>query len=325
MLTYRGFSAWITVDGAALPEYDVSFDHQDRRASCWIAGLEGKKFQIFWQDNEGTTESCAYIDLDGEKVSGRFLWGKGIASRSGRRSSLNTEQPFVFQKIADGVERSPSRTGDNSGGEIIVKIKKIKIKGGRKANRIEPARSVLGKRKAGEMCVGYGPDEKYHEQYPTTWDFEPCEETYPGSGKAATHVSFVFRYTSLETLASQMLVPSKQLMTLPTSGTTAGGDNSDTSPEADSSPLPSKRAKRNASASQSTSVSQSLSTRRRPSSENKRNARRTVTPTTTNVLATYSGESQFFLPRIPSFQFASETTQNSDSTPSSTSFGSPDA
>lgn len=42
MLAHRGFSAWITVDDEALPEYLVAVDDEDHRVSCWIPGEEGK-------------------------------------------------------------------------------------------------------------------------------------------------------------------------------------------------------------------------------------------------------------------------------------------
>lgn len=42
MLTHRGFSAWIVVDGEPLPEYLVSVDEARHEVSCWIPGEPGK-------------------------------------------------------------------------------------------------------------------------------------------------------------------------------------------------------------------------------------------------------------------------------------------
>lgn len=42
MLTHRGFSAWIVVDGDPLPEYLVAIDDSAHRVSCWIPSEEGK-------------------------------------------------------------------------------------------------------------------------------------------------------------------------------------------------------------------------------------------------------------------------------------------
>jgi len=122
MLKHRGFSAWITSNGAVLPEYLVAVSEEDHRVSCWIPGQEGQvcfclyvyrclvlikpfspvqTFQVYWQDHNGKVDSCGFIVLDGLVVPGRFLYGDGIASRGGIRSSVNTERPFVFQKVSD--------------------------------------------------------------------------------------------------------------------------------------------------------------------------------------------------------------------------------
>lgn len=42
MLTHRGFSAWIVVDGKPLPEYLVAVDQNQHRVSCWVPSEEGK-------------------------------------------------------------------------------------------------------------------------------------------------------------------------------------------------------------------------------------------------------------------------------------------
>jgi hypothetical protein len=42
MLTHRGFSAWIVVDGNPLPEYLITVDENAHKVSCWIPSEEGK-------------------------------------------------------------------------------------------------------------------------------------------------------------------------------------------------------------------------------------------------------------------------------------------
>ena len=42
MLTHRGFSAWIVVEGKELPEYLAAVDSDANRVSCWIPGDEGQ-------------------------------------------------------------------------------------------------------------------------------------------------------------------------------------------------------------------------------------------------------------------------------------------
>ena len=115
MLTHRGFSAWIVVNGETLPEYLVAVDTNVNRVSCWIPSEEGQvcalaemlhilkrtlqAFTVFWKDHGGKVDTCAFITLDGFVVPGRFLFGAGEASRQGVRASKYTERPFVFQKV----------------------------------------------------------------------------------------------------------------------------------------------------------------------------------------------------------------------------------
>lgn len=116
MLTHRGFSAWIVVDGNPLPEYLVAVDNSAHRVSCWIPSEEGKvraillhnknnllkrpqTFSVYWKDHGGKVETCAYIMLDGYLAPGRFLYGEGMAWRGGVRTGPASERPFVFQKV----------------------------------------------------------------------------------------------------------------------------------------------------------------------------------------------------------------------------------
>jgi hypothetical protein len=118
MLTHRGFSAWIVVDGKPVPEYLVAEDTKAARVSCWIPSEAGQvgtappcftlqltfsqKFSVHWKDHGGKVDSCSFISLDGLVVPGRFLFGSGDTFRQGVRSSTTTERPFVFQKIEQG-------------------------------------------------------------------------------------------------------------------------------------------------------------------------------------------------------------------------------
>ncbi|KAF7338133.1 hypothetical protein MVEN_02038100 [Mycena venus] len=144
MLTHRGFSAWIVVDGKPLPQYLVAEDSKASKISCWVPGEEGQKFTVFWKDHGGKIDSCAFISLDGLVVPGRFLFGDGETSRSGR---IEEDEPLNQSVNKDGV------------GTITLRIKRIQRVAGRPANPVQqlPA-TTLGKRKAGDLCVSFGDD-----------------------------------------------------------------------------------------------------------------------------------------------------------------------
>ncbi|KAJ7724457.1 hypothetical protein DFH07DRAFT_1067029 [Mycena maculata] len=206
MLTHRGFSAWIVVEGKPVPEYLVAEDNKASRVSCWIPSEEGQKFKIYWKDHGGKVDSCAFITLDGVVVPGRFLFGSGETFRQGVRSSVNTERPFVFQKVEEDEPSSHSVNKDV--GMITLRIKRIQRVASRPANPVQELPSVLGKRKAGDLCIGFGEDTRAYDQYAYTWSVKPYEKDSPaGARTPGTFVSFVFRYRSREFLQMQGIMP----------------------------------------------------------------------------------------------------------------------
>ncbi|KAJ7120509.1 hypothetical protein C8R43DRAFT_83607 [Mycena crocata] len=207
MLTHRGFSAWIVVDGKPVPEFLVAEDTKASRVSCWIPSERGQKFSVHWKDHGGKVDSCSFITLDGLVVPGRFLFGTGETSRTGVRSSAKTERPFVFQKIDEDEPSTPSVNKDV--GMITLRIKRVQRVAGRLANPLQELPSVtLGKRKAGEMCVGFGEETETFDQYAYTWSVKPYEKDAPAGARTGhTYVTFVFRYRTREFLQMQGIMP----------------------------------------------------------------------------------------------------------------------
>lgn len=97
---------------------------------------------------------------------------------------------------------------------VALKIKRVKCLTGRPANPIQsfPTTGVLGKRKAGDLCVGYassrfrlfyfahrdlrfGEEAQTDTQSQVTWQVTSYEDDTPGV-KPRTFVTFVFRYRS---------------------------------------------------------------------------------------------------------------------------------
>ncbi|KAJ7444904.1 hypothetical protein FB451DRAFT_1293799 [Mycena latifolia] len=207
MLTHRGFSAWIVVDGKPVPEYLVAEDTKAARVSCWIPSEEGQKFSVHWKDHGGKVDSCSFISLDGFVVPGRFLFGSGSTWRDGVRSSATSERPFVFQKIE---QDEPSTNAVNKDvGMITLRIKRIQRVASRPANPVQQLPSItLGKRKAGDLCVSFGDDKQAFDQFAYTWSVKPYEKDTPaGARTPSTYVSFTFRYRSREFLQMQGIMP----------------------------------------------------------------------------------------------------------------------
>jgi hypothetical protein len=100
MLSHLGFSAWVSCEDKPLPVYEVTISGS--RVSCWIPSKEGKAFVIHWSDRGSKVDTAAYITLDGLVVSGRYLFGHGHSFRSGVRTSVSSERPFIFSKVDEG-------------------------------------------------------------------------------------------------------------------------------------------------------------------------------------------------------------------------------
>ncbi|KAJ3905043.1 hypothetical protein F5879DRAFT_21407 [Lentinula edodes] len=213
MLTHRGFSAWIEVDGQAVPEYLVAVNPKLNQVSCWIPSEESQAFSVHWSDAGGKVDTCSFITLDGVVVPGRFLLGSGTTSRSGVRTSKDTEAPFVFKKSQD---TTPSTASKSEAGMVTLKIKRVDRVSPRPANAYQDLTKIApAQPNVGDLCAGFGAECKSYEQSPFTWAIKPHDASQIKSKKIPTYVSFVFRYRSKEFLQSQGIMEPQQVPDTP--------------------------------------------------------------------------------------------------------------
>jgi hypothetical protein len=210
MLTHRGFSAWIVVNGIAVPEYLIAVDTQQNQVSCWIQGGEGQRFSVHWSDAGGKVDTCAFIILDGVTVPGRFLLGSGSTYRSGVRTGKYTEAPFEFKRYQGSTNcngASPSSPISKlEAGKITLKIKQVKRVSPRPANKIQDLTQAPRTQQVSDLCTGFGTESKSDEQSPYTWAIE-AHDTTADNKYIPTYVSFVFRYRSQGFLRAQGIMP----------------------------------------------------------------------------------------------------------------------
>ncbi|KAJ3877290.1 hypothetical protein F5051DRAFT_408989 [Lentinula edodes] len=214
MLTHRGFSAWIEVDGQAVPEYLVAVNPKLNQVSCWIPSEESQAFSVHWSDAGGKVDTCSFITLDGVVVPGRFLLGSGTTSRSGVRTSKDTEAPFVFKKSQG--DTTPSTASKSEAGMVTLKIKRVDRVSPRPANAYQDLTKIApAQPNVGDLCAGFGAECKSYEQSPFTWAIKPHDASQIKSKKIPTYVSFVFRYRSKEFLQSQGIIEPQQVPDTP--------------------------------------------------------------------------------------------------------------
>ncbi|KAH8804199.1 hypothetical protein DL96DRAFT_636240 [Flagelloscypha sp. PMI_526] len=213
MLSHRGFSCWIEVDGQRVPEYMTSVDHENKLVQCFIAGEEGKRFSVHWKSQDNAIDTAGYISLDGYTVPGRFLWAhsspmhpKSETYRSAARISQSEERPFTFMKAPV----TSDTHHHHQQGTIKLTLKRIQSGNSVKANAFAelPSPRVMP---GNALSVGFGAGQSTFEQYPFTWDAQAHPDDHvEGTKKPATWVTFIFKYRNKDWLDGQGIIPRPQ-------------------------------------------------------------------------------------------------------------------
>ncbi|KAI0032216.1 hypothetical protein K488DRAFT_16932, partial [Vararia minispora EC-137] len=93
-LAHLGMRAYLSSSGQRLPLYEPRVS--GKTVSAWVPARPGQVFAVCWQDLGTGFDTAAYIHIDGTIVPGRFLFGQGVAWRTGVRTGPQTERPFTF-------------------------------------------------------------------------------------------------------------------------------------------------------------------------------------------------------------------------------------
>ncbi|KAN0140936.1 hypothetical protein V8E53_001380 [Lactarius tabidus] len=203
MLRLRKFSAWISTNGIPLPVFQPVVDANNSRVTSWIACDKGETFRVHWRDEGSRIDTAAYITLDGYKVPGHYLWGKGETSRGGIRTGPNTERPFTFANV-DEVESVVTECDDTANrrepGTIVLRIRRISLTRVGEPNPVPQIPRPAGAGGEGtDLRVVFGTPAPAEPQTPTI-SFKSYDKENPGS-----YVTFVFRYRTQSFLRLQGL------------------------------------------------------------------------------------------------------------------------
>ncbi|KAJ7162085.1 hypothetical protein C8R46DRAFT_954978 [Mycena filopes] len=102
MLHWKELSAWITVDGQGLPEYDVQISEDEKTVTCWVPSEVGKKFSVCFKASSFSHAIEGSLTLDGNSCSSAFLrrhsW-QFPAEQDGVTDGT-TLKPFMFSALA---------------------------------------------------------------------------------------------------------------------------------------------------------------------------------------------------------------------------------
>ncbi|GLB40681.1 hypothetical protein LshimejAT787_0805520 [Lyophyllum shimeji] len=198
-----GFDAYITVDGAKLPEYEVKLDDGAKTATCWIPSQAGKSFAINWRplqprpfDLDGQT--C----IDGLSIGGKLLRRNLTILRSQDHciTSSTTSRPLSFSSIqlTDDDAYLNSENIENLG-DIVLGISRVEITG-----------ETQPKNRSGHM------DWKVHERSKKAMVHRiklgeevqrPDNNRVMSTETICTLATFTFKYRSIDVLRADGIAP----------------------------------------------------------------------------------------------------------------------
>ncbi|KAL1669274.1 hypothetical protein GGF50DRAFT_44883 [Schizophyllum commune] len=223
-MKHRGFEAFIVCNNHVVNEYGFTPVSNDTlEIACWIPATPGEKFTVVWRDLGTGNKTAGYIYLDGVVVPGRFLDGRGETYRTGVRSGKGSERPFVFSMTTRDDEEQKTKDDLRNVGTIRLRIKRCESDTpGRPANPVGPyPERLVGKRRAGETCIGFGKSKPYYMQAQYTW-----KVVGPGgSRKAPTVVSFAFKYRPMDWLIDHGIVKISVIHPMPGAPVAPGGSD----------------------------------------------------------------------------------------------------
>ncbi|KAJ6594448.1 hypothetical protein B0H19DRAFT_1095537 [Mycena capillaripes] len=98
MLHWKEFSAWVTIDGEEVAEYNVETSEDAKTVTCWIASELGKKFSVCWKKSYWPQDVTGYTKVDGIGCGGKVLQGLNPTYTVNHNGATDGRivKPFMF-------------------------------------------------------------------------------------------------------------------------------------------------------------------------------------------------------------------------------------
>ncbi|KAI0344521.1 hypothetical protein BDW22DRAFT_1354594 [Trametopsis cervina] len=221
-MKYKGIiCAILQADANEFPEYRVTTEEAKRQSSCCIASQAGKNFKITFKVNKrvppAQSDFVGRVFIDGQCIGSYEL----PCTKSSVRATATTQRPFMFAPVAlTDDEDAPRLVDGEELGSIKVEIFPADVRPVRATNRSR---------------VKAAAPQRLEERLPKLRD-APVHETSKKGGAHRTllgeeiqsrprsttgsirwivsadcdqppHCTFVFRYSSVELLKAQGIIP----------------------------------------------------------------------------------------------------------------------
>ncbi|KAF9260064.1 hypothetical protein L218DRAFT_963004 [Marasmius fiardii PR-910] len=96
----NNFSAWITVNGQVLEEYDVQVGKDAKTVNCWIPSEVGKMYVVRWRDHYFQSPTCGIVHVDGHFCGGSSVSMPNVDMfHEGIYTDSTTLKPFTFSPV----------------------------------------------------------------------------------------------------------------------------------------------------------------------------------------------------------------------------------
>ncbi|KIJ55007.1 hypothetical protein M422DRAFT_775170 [Sphaerobolus stellatus SS14] len=208
-ISHREFSAWVNIDGQALPTYQEQ--REGVTCSAWIPSTAGRSFYVCWKDESGARiATSGHVFIDGRDLASAIIRpGRSKhVERKGAKTSSKKIKPFKFSVLEltdddDVADRYDPHL--NNTGTIRVEITRVKL-GAEvpfKGYEAEEHGTVHEKaKKMGAHCTSFGPAKRTNSTRTVSITTAPYDEENPGP-----HVIFLFKYRSEDLLRAQNIIP----------------------------------------------------------------------------------------------------------------------
>ncbi|KAJ3843925.1 hypothetical protein EV361DRAFT_291144 [Lentinula raphanica] len=197
-LSFEDFSAWIEVEGSALPLFDVKVN--DRELSCWIPSEVGKAFVVKWATGTMNSHMAGVVYMDGKQAGGVAM-GSGapyLYKYSGILTSPTTEKPFVFSNVdvTDDDQYLNQATAGLGDIKLVISHATLNILGSGEYTKY----NTIGKvHERSKKATGHKVDLRDAHSVPYTDTIDVIV--------GDTIVNFIFRYRPIELLRADGVAP----------------------------------------------------------------------------------------------------------------------
>ncbi|KAL0578478.1 hypothetical protein V5O48_003527 [Marasmius crinis-equi] len=206
VLSHEEFTAWVTIDGKPVEEYQIRNLPEKKRVECYIPSQAGRNYEVHWRDSRRSTATDGLVVVDGKKCGTKTispdLDKPDNTYKKGFRTSSNLIVPFQFADIETTDDESRANLPNSPFvGRIELLIYRVKIK----------EREVYVQQARHEDQIFYEKEVKGLQHCTTFGKAEEIRERPAVGLELLSEVEvarFRFCYRPIETLRAERIAPS---------------------------------------------------------------------------------------------------------------------